>query len=297
VEDAFSTYHPAINFFYFTVVLVLSMFFNHPAFLAISLFGSIFYLLVLIGIRKSLKFNFVYVIPMLVLMAIINPLFNHAGVTILGYWGSGNPITLESIVYGIVIAIMFVEVIIWFACYNTIMTSDKFIYLFGRIIPGLSLILSMVLRFVPKFKAQLHVISMGQKCLGRDISNGNIIQRAKHGITILSIMITWALENGIETADSMKARGYGLSGRTSFSTFRFDKRDKIILVVMLLFFGITFSGILTHQAYASYNPMIKYTAFTPYSIIVYSSYLIFCLIPPIVDIMEEIKWRHLKLAI
>jgi energy-coupling factor transporter transmembrane protein EcfT len=96
------------------------------------------------------------------------------------------------------------------------MTSDKFVYLFGRIIPSMSLLLSMTLRFVPRFIAQIKVVSNAQKCVGRDASNGGVVQRVRNAITILSIMVTWALENAIETADSMKSRGYGLRrGRRS----------------------------------------------------------------------------------
>ena len=89
------------------------------------------------------------------------------------------------------------------------MTSDKFVYLFGRVIPALSLVLSMTLRFVPKFKAQVKIVSSAQRCVGRDVSNGGVLQRARNGLTILSILVTWALENAIETADSMRSRGYG----------------------------------------------------------------------------------------
>ena len=138
----------------------------------------------------------------------------------MAYLPSGNPMTLESMVYGVAAACRIVSVISWFSCYNAVMTSDKFIYLFGRIIPALSLIFSMVLRFVPKFKAQITVVSNAQKCVGRDVSNGGIIQRAKHGLTILSIMVTWALENAIETADSMKSRGYGRPGGRYFQSLR-----------------------------------------------------------------------------
>ena len=34
------------------------------------------------------------------------------------------------------------------------MTSDKLVWLFGRITPHLSLLLAMTLRFVPRFAAQ-----------------------------------------------------------------------------------------------------------------------------------------------
>lgn len=293
MEDSFSTYHPAINFFYFVVVLLYSMFFIHPAFLIISLICAITYVLVLKSIRHSLKLNLLALLPMLLLVGAINPLFNHGGVTIIGYWATGNPITLESIVYGVVMGIMFIEVILWFACYNTIMTSDKFIYLFGRVIPSLSLVLSMVLRFVPKFKAQLKVITNGQKCIGRDVSVGNVWQRCRNAINILSIMVTWALENAIDTADSMKARGYGLKGRTAYSRYRFDSRDKIVGGAMLVMFLYVTVGIAVGAAYASYNPAIVYALFTPYTISVYLVYTLFCLTPVLADLYDHYKWKNL----
>ena len=67
---------------------------------------------------------------------------------------------------------------LWFSSYNEIMTSDKFVYLFGRVIPALSLVLSMTLRFVPKFKAQMQTVMEAQRCGGRDTSNGSLPQRA-----------------------------------------------------------------------------------------------------------------------
>ena len=96
---------------------------------------------------------------MMVVAALVNPAFNHEGATILTYLPSGNPLTLESILYGAAAAAMLAAVVTWFSCYTAVMTSDKFVYLFGRIIPALSLVLSMTLRFVPKFQAQLQVVS------------------------------------------------------------------------------------------------------------------------------------------
>ena len=240
MRDAFSHCHPAVNFFYFTVVILCGMFFLHPIFLAISLLSSFAYSIYLNG-AGAVRFNFLYMLPAMLLFALLNPVFNHAGATILVYVND-NPITTESIVYGFAAAAMFFAVIVWFSCYNAIMTSDKFIYLFGRVVPALSLVLSMVLRLVPRFKAQARAISHAQKCIGRDVSNGNILRRARNGLRILSILTTWALENAIDTADSMKARGYGLPGRTHFHNFRFDRRDARMTGALALLTAIVMCG-------------------------------------------------------
>lgn len=291
MKDTFSSYHPVVNFVYFVAVILFSMFFLHPVFLGISLVCGTAYSLYLNG-RRAARFNLLYMLPLFLIFAVMNPVFNHAGATILVYVND-NPITLESIAYGFAAAAMFVSVMIWFSCYNAVMTSDKFIYLFGRVIPALSLVLSMVLRLVPRLKAQIHVISNAQKCIGRDVSNGNVIQRAKNGLKILSILTTWALENAIETADSMKSRGYGLKGRTSFSNYRFDKRDGLGMAALLVLIAVVLLGAVLGENNMVYFPALYAKPFSALSLIVYAGYAGLCLMPLILNLWEDAKWARL----
>ncbi|NEU30992.1 energy-coupling factor transporter transmembrane protein EcfT [bacterium LRH843] len=291
--DSFTSFHPIINFIYFGSVIGFCMFFMHPVFQGIAFISAFAYSIMLKG-KKGFLFNLLYLLPVMLFMAILNPVFNHQGMTILFYLESGNPITLESILYGVSAAFMFITIILWFSCYNVVMTSDKFIYLFGKIIPALSLLFSMVLRFVPRYIEQIKAISYAQKCIGRDISQGTIIQKAINGIRILSIMTTWALENAIETADSMKSRGYGLSGRTSFSIFRFDRRDKFIFTIMIGLIIIILIGASMGQNTIRFYPSIKFSNFTALSIFINIAYFILCMLPVIINIQEAVKWKHLQ---
>ena len=220
-RDTFSGYHPVINFLYYALVLLFSMCLMHPVYLAVSLTGALAYDIHLKG-RKAVRFAVMGLLPMAALAALVNPAFNHEGATILTYLPSGNPLTLESMLYGIAAAVMLASVVLWFSSYNEIMTSDKFVYLFGQVIPALSLVLSMAMRFIPKFKAQMQTVSEAQSCIGRDTKNGSVFRRVGNAVKIFSIMVTWSLENAIETADSMRSRGYGLPGRSSaFTTSSF----------------------------------------------------------------------------
>ncbi len=292
MKDAFSTYHPVVNFIYFTLVLVFAMFLMHPVCLALSFIAAFTYSLRLNG-RRVLRFNLKYMLPLMLLTALLNPLFNHQGMTVITYLGTGNPLTLESILYGLAAAAMLVTVIGWFSCYNAVMTSDKFIYLFGRIIPSLSLLFSMVLRFVPRFKAQLKTVSAAQRCIGRDTSTGTLRQRARHAIAIISIMTTWALENAIETADSMKARGYGLPGRTAFSIYHFERRDKQVLLLILCLGVYVLIGAIYGSLGFSYFPALRYAPITPYSISVFIAYPLLLTLPLIIDRKEDARWKAL----
>ena len=292
-RDTFSGCHPAISMLYFVLVIGTTMFLNHPVCLGISLVGALVYSFYLKG-KKAIRFNLVYMLPLLVITALVNPAFSHQGVTILTYLPSGNPLTLESILYGVYAAFLLVTVIIWFSCFNTVMTSDKIVYLFGRIIPSLSLVLSMSLRFVPRFVAQVKVISNAQKCVGQDVSNGGLLKRAKHGIKILSILVTWALENAIDTADSMKDRGYGLPGRTAFSIYRFDRRDRWLMLFLLLCGGGVLVGMFVGKLRFVYMPIISGSGFDLWQAGVFALYLALCAMPVIVNGKEDLKWRMLQ---
>lgn len=292
MKDSFSSYHPLVNFSYFGLVLVFSMVFLHPVCLAISM-GCAFAWSCSLGGRKALKFNLLGLLPMMIFMAAMNPLFSHEGATILAYFPDGNPLTLESIWYGIGAAAMLVTVVCWFSCYNKVMTSDKFVYLFGRVIPALSLVLSMVLRFVPKFKEQLHVVSNAQKCVGRDAGSGSLLQKIKHGIRILSVMITWALENAIETADSMKSRGYGLPGRTSFSLYRFDGRDQGALAFLIGAGVYLVLMAVKGELYWQFYPITKGAAVTAWSLSAWLCYLALCAMPLILNYWEGRTWKRI----
>ena len=288
--NEFKKYHPIVNFVYFVFVIGFSCFLMHPVCLCISLISGFIYSVVLKGKKQVIK-NLIYMLPMLLMMALINPAFNHEGVTVIEYLPSGNPLTLESVIYGLCAATMIVSVICHFSCYNEVMTSDKFIYLFGKIIPSMSLIISMTLRFVPKFASQLKVVTNAQRCMGRDVSNGGVVKRARNGLNILSIMTTWSLENAIETADSMKSRGYGIPGRTAFSIFTFDKRDKKSLVCILLLGIYTLVGSLVGETSFSFFPSMKMAETSVFGISVFVAYLLLCVCPVIIELWEVRKWK------
>ena len=292
-KDAFSGYHPAINFLYFALVLLFSMCLMHPVYLAISLTGALAYDITLKG-RKAVRFAVIGLLPMAALAALVNPAFNHEGATILTYLPSGNPLTLESMLYGVAAAVMLASVVLWFATYNEIMSSDKFVYLFGRVIPALSLVLSMALRFIPKFKTQMQTVSEAQACIGRDTKNGSVFRRAGNAVKIFSIMVTWSLENAIETADSMRSRGYGLPGRTAFSIYHFDDRDKSALVWLIFCGTYIISGWMAGGTYFRYYHTTKGIVFTPMTVSFMLVYLALVLTPVILDRKEDRQWQSLQ---
>lgn len=282
-SDVFGSCHPAVNFLYFVLVIAFSMCLTHPVCLLLSVCGAVIYHAVLLGPR-SLRKSAVWMVPMAVLAAVINPAFTHQGVTILAYLPSGNPLTLESMLYGLASAALLSATLLWFTCYNAVMTSDKFIYLFGRVIPALSLVLSMTMRFVPRFRTQLHTVAQAQKYMGRDTENGSLLRRTKNAMKVFSIMVTWSLESAIETADSMKSRGYGEKGRTAFSIYRMDDRDRSLLVWLIFCGAYVLCGVLAGGLRFRYYPSLAGAPVTPMTVSFFVVYFLLCLTPAALDL-------------
>jgi len=280
--NVFYGLHPLTGFIWFAFVLAFSMTTDHPVLLGISLLcGYAWFLKLKKG--RGLK-SLLYMLPLFLLTAAMNPLFSHEGATILYWMKSGNPMTLESIVYGIAAGAMLVCLVSWFGCFGEMMTSDKLIWLFGRFIPHLSVLISMALRFVPRFTKKIGEFYRVRKSLCPE-------KKLSGALHSFSAAVTWALENAVETADSMRSRGYGLKGRTAFSIYRFTRRDAGFTALTLVF-GITVLALrLAGLAEWMYYPVLMGELFSPYAFAVYIPYFLLCALPIIYDITEALKWK------
>ena len=290
-QAEFYSYHPLVNFFYFVFVIGVAMFSTHPVFLAMVLAAGCFYSALLKG-KKAWKINMFLVFSMLLMMTVINAFFTHNGVTVLFYL-NGNRVTVEALAFGGASALLLCGVVIWFGCFQVIMSSDKFIYLFGRIVPVLALTLSMIFRFIPLFQTRYVEIRNGQRCMGR--GSGSWYQRIRQFFKELSILIAWSLEASIETSDSMEARGYGLKGRTSFHLYHFLQRDGIVLLVILVLGVTAVTGCAFGKTAIYYYPGIWIKPADLGFVVTLLSYLALLLLPIVIDIKGERKWKRLNL--
>ena len=289
-NDAFSGFHPGVNLAFFAAALGLTMFIQQPVYLLISMISGCTYLLYLQG-KKGFLRQVGYLVPILVMMAIMNPMFNHEGITVLWYLPNDNPVTLEAICFGLASAVMMGASIVWFNCCNTVFTSDKIIYLFGRVIPALSLMISMTLRFVPRFKNFLQSVLRTQQAMHKPENTKEKLQQA---LAAFSATVSWAMEQSIVSADSMKSRGYGLFGRTAFSIYIFEKRDGVALMMLFLLCVGTVVPHLVGLMGWTYYPSMTGDLLGPVQILAYLCYGGMCNLPLIINLMEDRKWNALR---
>lgn len=291
VRDKFARCHPAVNFTFFLVAIVGGMLFLHPAFLICSILLSALYYLTIRG-REGWKLVG-GMLPLLLALSVLNPLFNTYGEHVLFTYFHGRPYTLEALLYGAALGAMMVSVLLWFACYNAVMTSDKLLYLFGKLAPSVTLILTMVLRLVPSYKKKLMQLNGARRCIGKGTNTGTRRERLEHSTVLLSTLTSWALEGSVITADSMRSRGYGSGERTAFSIYRMEGRDRALLGWMLLLAAaVLFSG-LRGAASVSYTPVLA-IGDNFYTKVGLAAYALFLAIPSAVNIWEELRWHSLK---
>ena len=286
---AFDTLHPWVSFIFFAVCIVFSMISSSPVMLAVS-FASALILLCVVSGAKALRY-LLFSVPAIIAAAAVNTAFNHEGATVLLYI-NGNPITLESVIYGAVSGTVLMTVIIWFACFNRIMTSEKIMFLFARVSPSLSLLFFFFLRFVPQVAAKARQINEAQR-----LSYGTpagLYGKIKRDLTVIYALLLRSFEDAADTADSMKCRGYGLPGRTAFSRFRFTLLDGAVLAVMLVLTAAAAAAAGTGAVRSAYFPLFSGIKTGPYAVITYTLYAALLNIPAALCVTEEIKWSYLK---
>ncbi|MBO5561306.1 MAG: energy-coupling factor transporter transmembrane protein EcfT [Firmicutes bacterium] len=288
--DFFGELHPIVTFIYFAAAMLFAMLGFNPICLTAALLGALIYFAAVRGI-KAMFLRLLTVIPVFLLTALINPTFNHRGATVITYFHSGNPLTAESVFFGFAAGEMLAAVLLWFDCFNKTVTTDKIVYIFGRIVPGGSLLISMTLRFVPRLSAKFGEIVQAQKSIGNDIHSKNIVKRLSSFLGAFSVLVNHMLEGSIRISDSMQSRGYGTGRRTDYTIFRFTAYDGIVLSgVLLLALAVSFcfaSGFFTFD----YYPVVKNGR---QNIFAYLCFALYYTIPFAINIKEEISWRLLR---
>ncbi|MBC5636759.1 energy-coupling factor transporter transmembrane protein EcfT [Ornithinibacillus sp. BX22] len=287
--NGFRSYHPYVQFCYYLFVGFLIMYFNHPIFLIV-----ICLLLVFVNLSHDHGKALRKWIPVLILMSlmiiILNPFLVSRGTNILFYF-RGKQVTIEAAIYGITLALFIVNILVMFVSFNIILNGNRFLYIFSRILPRTAFLITVSIRFVPLLKRRLEEISEVHQTRGLNMTSGSLKERIKIGMLRIQLLLTWSLEEAVQTADSMKARGYGLGEKTSYIPYRMLKRDWYWLIVLFLLLAICISG-----GSLGYGKLIIYPELGPSHLFTIDWILLLCLIilvsfPLIVEGREKLKWK------
>lgn len=284
---AFADYNPIVLTVYFLAAAGAAMFCMHPVMTAVSLSGALLLFLLRNGRRQGT--SHLYFLGLFLVMALVNPLVSHNGATVL-FVMNHNPVTLEALLYGINASAGILAVLYWFRSFSQMMTRDKLLYVFGKLSPKLSLVLAMAIRYTVLFSRQTKQVIQTQKAIGL-YKEDNFPDSLRGSVRVCSVMLTWALENGIITADSMAARGYGTGRRTHFALFRFRPSDVLLLLVSLALFAVICTGMGMGALEFVFYPRMAPPALTLPAVCSYGAYGVLVFLPAFIEIKETVKWN------
>ena len=249
-------WHPAVVFLFCAVCLAFSMAAMQPVYLALTFVGQTALSISLKGGAKALRGIF-WQAPLVLILAIANPLFVSVGSTELFRIGL-HAVYLEAVLYGLAQGLLLVNTLLAFSNAAQLLSSDKVLSLLGGTLPTLSLMISMVMRLIPSFVRRGREIGdVRRACTAADAcetpepeaaapSSGSLrggSSRAERAgkfapsrmkgrfsgaLRTSTVLMGWGMEDSLETADAMRARGWNSGAkRTSYQRYRFRRRDAL----------------------------------------------------------------------
>lgn len=278
--DKFENSHAFVNALYFLVAICVTFGGINPVVSGITFISFFLYSVYRDGlacIRR--RFLIFFVIPLSA--AVLNPLFNHRGETTLFFMGN-RPITKESLYYGIVVSVFLMAMLILFDVMRGVLTAKKWSVLLGRISPKFSLLFSMGLNMIPKLRRDYYEIQAVQFEMSGKRKRGRAV----------SVLVGAGLEDSIDRADSMAARGYMLKGKKTWLSPTFRKRDlrfmlTLFILAILLF---AFGGIPRMEFF----PSVVFPNSEWKSIMFYVTYAVFLNVPMIINGWEGYRWKKIE---
>ncbi len=268
--------HPLICFTYIISVLAVTIFTRNPLLLIISACGAAL-LLILSENGKAV----LWLPAAVAVSALINPVFSHNGNTVL-FFVSHLPITLESFAYGADFGLMLAASVGWSIAAVRFITSDKFIWLFGRILPVCGLVLSCSLRLVPLFIKR-----------AGDFSAAQDSHTLKGSLKAFSASVGYSAEEAMTSADSMRARGYGTAKRTSYSLYHFGRSEALQLFTVLVLGAASIVLCFSGAGNFTFYPVISALPCSASDILLYAAFAALSLLPSIMAVCENIRRRKI----
>ena len=288
-HTAFDTAHPLVPAVYATFTIALTMLAFQPVLIAISLTGGLLYECVCDGPRAA-ALSLRWQLPFMVIVALANPLFSASGSTELFRLGP-RAVYLESLCYGCAMGGLFAASVLWFRGMAHLVPFDRVMTLLGNAAPTIALMVSMSMRLIPRFVRQGKLIAAVQDVAaacaghGRSVSTGARDAVASR-LRLSTVLMGWTMEDSLETADAMRARGWRADiRRTTYSRFRFTTLDALRIVALVLAgclcVAIAAAATSQYAFYPRISELVLWWGYVPYAA--------WMLVPTVLHVREEAR--------
>ena len=272
----FATCHPVVPAVYVAVTLALTMACMQPVLIGLSLLGALSFSCTVRGVAPTMGM-LRWQIPVIILISLVNPLFSASGSTELLRIGT-HAVYAESLAYGASMGALFVASVTWFMGAAELLPFDRVMALLGNAAPTVTLMISMAMRLIPRFVRQGKTIDSVQR-VARSCAFASFAGQSPRAdrhldlrlrLRLSSVLMGWTMEDSLETADAMRARGWGAAARrTTYTRFRFGARDAWALVLIAAFALVAMLlGYVATTQFAFYPTMpalVPWWGYVPYA--------------------------------
>ena len=286
----FASYHPALNLLFFVAAVAFTACWTRPGLVAVSFLCALAFSVRLRGSR-AVAFGCALALCALAFAALF-ALNVHFGVTPIARTPIGNSITIESLTCGVIVGLKVAAILVWLSCVLRVFTADKVVFLLGRVFPKAAMVLSVVLRAVPVAGDRVRKIAVAQSGIGRGPGQGGVLRRVANALRRASILISWSIERFVEMSDSMRSRGAALRGRTAYSLYRFDNRDRALAIVLVALITVCAAATALGQTQMLFSPVIVVPKASSVGVAVFAAFLVLCLLPLALQLAGEASYAR-----
>ncbi len=297
---AYDSYHPLVLVLYSVCVLVCAMLFFQPVYIALSvLFGFALHVC-LAGWRDSVR-PLRWEIPFIAVIVLLNGLFSSNGVTVL-FTIAGHAFYFEPFIYGLCMGCVLLAALLWFADVARLVGLDRLMELCAARLPSVTMMVALCARLVPRLLREGRQINTVQNVCLATAGEGATVDRPRRSpvrrfvraggrqLRNASVLMGLSMEDSLDAADSMRARGWGASShRSVYHKTRFSAADARALIVVVALVAscviLSAKGWTDYSFYPSLDPVGMQVGYVVYALLL--------ALPFFEYIREVTRWKRL----
>lgn len=287
----FQRLHPAFQAGYYSIILIGILLVKHPIELFLLWLGACLSLelsrfqLKTQDFQKSiLQFTLPFLIGIPV--ALLNTLFNSQGLYPIVPLSTGLTLTWDAFFDGFQSGFRLGLSILWLSHLQETISTSRLLFLLKPIFPSFSLLLTLTLKFFPRFRSEANELVLVQSTTNSNKKEGKrrTLQRLS---LLLSSLSAWALEDSMHTAEILEQRGFGLTrARTSYQLYVWRKKESLLSIVLLVLL-LAYSYFYRKQVlYFLYRPFLYGNPWSGIQALALCIVLLISLLPFIVDLRK-----------
>ncbi|MDK2928388.1 MAG: energy-coupling factor transport system permease protein [Bacillota bacterium] len=164
-------------------------------------------------------------------------------------------VSLEGLVYGGAMALRLAGIIGAFALLSRLVDLERLLY-FSPLAGRSSLTAALTLGLIPRLNRSARTLLEVQASRGAPLAAGGLRRGVRAAGPLLAALTETALEDSLDMAEVLTARGYGSGRPTHFRPERWHRRDAVVLLGTVFALAVGLEGARTGAASFTYYPAL-----------------------------------------